>query len=388
MTLTTITKRLDVRFSTNIVVTWLICLLSAVNCAANKENLPARNIEALKERCNTITSTSNSKDQKTRKVILRAGETLWRVAQSCQVSVEQLVKHNKIEDPTKVYVGMELLIPEDNTNNTDITNSKGDSDNTKVEIIKKTIESTKSPKERKIILQAGETLWRLANRYGVSVSDLAKRNDINDPKNLHVGMVLFVPNSIDDSKNASIETPKNESNKTDSVFLSTSNKNLEKKPSELISKKSSTIADKKSFLQTNKDEVTVKAIKKTAQKYALLWPVDGSIIARFGKRHGVKHDGIDIAAPAGTAVRAAADGRVIFSARHGGYGNLVIIRHNKGLVTIYAHNRTNSVRRGDHVTAGQIIAHVGKGTRTGKDKLHFEVRKGTTAVDPMRFLPP
>jgi murein DD-endopeptidase MepM/ murein hydrolase activator NlpD len=122
--------------------------------------------------------------------------------------------------------------------------------------------------------------------------------------------------------------------------------------------------------------------------YPLRWPVEGSVVARFGMRDGVNHDGIDIAVPAGTEVHAAAAGRVVFAARHGGYGNLVILRHDDGLVTIYAHNSSNLVHRGEHVTAGQVVARVGTTARTGDAQLHFEVREGIKAANPMRFLPP
>lgn len=130
------------------------------------------------------------------------------------------------------------------------------------------------------------------------------------------------------------------------------------------------------------------ADKNVASSYPLRWPVEGSVVTRFGLRNGVNHDGIDIAVSAGTDVHAAAAGRVIFAARHGGYGNLVILRHDSGLVTIYAHNSINLVRRGDHVTAGQVVARVGPGAHSGDAQLHFEVREGVKAANPMKFLPP
>ena len=97
---------------------------------------------------------------------------------------------------------------------------------------------------------------------------------------------------------------------------------------------------------------------------------------------------MDIAADPGTGVRAAAAGKVLFAAEHGSYGNLVVLRHDDGLVTVYAHNEINLVRKGQRVRAGQLIARVGQTGRATGPHLHFEVRRGTAPENPMRFLPP
>lgn len=124
------------------------------------------------------------------------------------------------------------------------------------------------------------------------------------------------------------------------------------------------------------------------RKYAFLWPTTGQVTSRFGKRWGRSHDGIDIGAPAGTAVHAAATGEVLFSATHGSYGNLVILKHGGGLVTVYGHNQINLVRKGQRVEAGQMIAKVGQTGRSSGPHLHFEVRRGTHPQNPLSFLPP
>jgi murein DD-endopeptidase MepM/ murein hydrolase activator NlpD len=121
---------------------------------------------------------------------------------------------------------------------------------------------------------------------------------------------------------------------------------------------------------------------------ALIWPVPGGkLTSGFGVRGARKHEGIDIAAAEGTAVLAAAGGRVIYSgAGVKGYGNLILVRHTGGIVTVYAHNRRNMVKEGDRVQQGQVIAEVGHTGRASGDHLHFEVRRGDTPVDPSRLV--
>ncbi len=118
------------------------------------------------------------------------------------------------------------------------------------------------------------------------------------------------------------------------------------------------------------------------------WPVHGGVLSSpFGMRNGVMHDGVDIAAPAGTPVHAAGKGVVIFSGRLRGYGNVVIVRHDDHYVTVYAHTRTNAVREGDTVARDQIIAQVGTTGHTTGPNLHFEVRRDNFARNPLNYLP-
>jgi lipoprotein NlpD len=100
------------------------------------------------------------------------------------------------------------------------------------------------------------------------------------------------------------------------------------------------------------------------------------------------HDGIDIGAKEGTPIRAAAAGEVVYSdQRLSGYGKLIIIRHSSDMFTAYAHNQRNLVRKGGRVKAGAVIARVGRTGRASGPHLHFEVRRGSTPVDPLAYLP-
>jgi murein DD-endopeptidase MepM/ murein hydrolase activator NlpD len=118
----------------------------------------------------------------------------------------------------------------------------------------------------------------------------------------------------------------------------------------------------------------------------LIWPTSGPVTSYFGPRWGRMHEGIDIAAPYGAPIRAAAAGTVIYAGWMGGYGNLVVVDHGGGLATAYAHASTLAVGVGQGVAQGQLIAYVGSTGHSTGPHLHFEVRVNGTPVDPLGYL--
>jgi murein DD-endopeptidase MepM/ murein hydrolase activator NlpD len=116
------------------------------------------------------------------------------------------------------------------------------------------------------------------------------------------------------------------------------------------------------------------------------WPVSGPVTSGFGTRWGRMHEGIDIAVPLGTAVRAAAAGTVIHAGWLGGYGNLVVVDHGSGLSTAYAHNTSLAVSVGQAVSAGEIVSYSGSTGNSTGPHVHFEVRVDGSAVDPLGYL--
>jgi len=119
------------------------------------------------------------------------------------------------------------------------------------------------------------------------------------------------------------------------------------------------------------------------------WPVRGRIISDFGaKPGGGRNEGVNLAVPEGTPVHAADDGTVIYSGNElKGYGNLILVRHDEGWVTAYAHNSELKVKRGDAIRRGDVVALAGATGSVSQPQLHFELRQGNKPVDPLKYLP-
>ena len=197
------------------------------------------------------------------------------------------------------------------------------------------------------VVRKGETVYRIAKTYGIEVRDLMEVNDLADPRQLKVGMELFIPGAV--------------------------------RPLDVPPLPPGAVPE---------PEPEPQALPRAPPKDpSLRWPLQGVLYSRFGVRQGQRHDGIDIAAPEGTPVLAAAAGTVVYTGRQSGYGAIVILRHQNGLVTLYAHNSAVLVKEGDEVAAGTPIARVGQSGRTTGPHLHFEVREGTRPRNPLFYLP-
>jgi murein DD-endopeptidase MepM/ murein hydrolase activator NlpD len=207
------------------------------------------------------------------------------------------------------------------------------------------------------VVKRGETIYRIAREHGVEPKELMRRNGLSDPRQLVVGAKLIVPVVSTSTPSA---TP---------TATSTPTANQARTPA-------------------RPPGTRVASLAPTPPEPAriLAWPLRGVLYGRFGVRAGQRHDGIDIAAPEGAPVAAAADGTVLFAGDQAGYGAVVILRHDGGLVTLYAHNSRVLVREGARVARGDAIARVGQTGRTTGPHLHFEVREGTRPRDPLLYL--
>jgi murein DD-endopeptidase MepM/ murein hydrolase activator NlpD len=186
-------------------------------------------------------------------------------------------------------------------------------------------------------VERGETLWRIAKVYGVSVKALSHANKLTDISRIEVGQQLLIPGATEKK-----DFPK-------------------KKPT----------FSKPIVSETN-----------------FIWPVEGTIVSEFGAFiDGGKDKGIEIGSPVGTDVHASKSGVVSFiHERVKGFGNVIIVDHSDNYQTVYAYNDSICVKEGDYVQQGQKIATVGKNGRNSTAALHFEIRKNSRPLDPTDFL--
>jgi murein DD-endopeptidase MepM/ murein hydrolase activator NlpD len=263
-----------------------------------------------------------------------------------------------------------------------------------------------APGTHKVV--TGETLYRIARSVGITPGALAEMNGISVSTPLAVGQVLVVSASTSQAP-AEPERGAPESD-TPSVVppeLAAAFEAAGKPPSSGETSGARSSPERaappagrdgrgpgrieSSLLAavppaTPAAKAPVASVRRSSSP--LSWPLRGVLYARFGRKGRSPHDGIDLAAPAGTPVRTAAEGSVLFAGPQQGYGLLVIIEHPHGLVTVYAHNRDLRVRTGQQIREGQVIATVGESGKTSGPHLHFEVRQDGAPVDPLDFLGP
>ncbi len=241
-----------------------------------------------------------------------------------------------------------------------------------------------TPAASQYVVQPGDNLWRISQRFAMSVTDLRAKNNL-DGNSVRVGQTLVVGGGAGgDSSGPSA--------KTQAALAALKARSGAAPDAEASTKTASLVtpAAPVTPIPVGKGAVSGSPLSGPIgkRKYQLVWPVEGVVTSRFGSRNGKGHDGVDIGAAAGTSVKAAAAGDVIFADTHGSYGNLVLVRHAGNLVTVYAHNAKNLVNKGQRVKQGQAIATLGSTGHATGPHLHFEVRRGVAAENPLSLLPP
>jgi murein DD-endopeptidase MepM/ murein hydrolase activator NlpD len=290
-------------------------------------------------------------------VTVTQGETIETVARKYGVPVSAILEANGFHDGAVIRAGQRLVIPR----------------YVSASVIAPTHSSAAAaPHGDEIIhtVAPGENLLAISRHYGVSLSTLARANKIQPYAPLSIGERLTVPGV---RREAAIHEP------APHVAAPRTTQ-----PVEPIHTQSARIA--------TPEPVATESVPKTAEAAGALpsfrWPVKGRVIAAFGaKTAGAQNDGINLAVPEGTPIKAADDGVVAYAGNElKGYGNLVLVRHANGYVSAYANASELMVKRGDTVKRGQVIAHAGQTGNVTSPQLHFEIRKGSTPVDPMQFL--
>ena len=234
---------------------------------------------------------------------VQSGDTLTSIAQRFNTSADSIAYINSLFAPDRISAGKELSVMQ---NGSGAVVKVGD----------------------------GDTLGDIADRYGISVLDIVKSNDLDNPNDISVGKVLLLPGAK-----------------------------------------------------------VARSAQSLSRSSTFIWPLKGTITSAFGSRiHPVSgeasyHDGIDIAGSSGKNVYAAGSGEISFLGWSGDYGRLVIINHGDGIETKYAHLSGYDVLVGDYVYAGDVVGYVGQSGNVTGPHLHFEVLRNGNPVNPRNYLP-
>ncbi len=260
------------------------------------------------------------------------GDTLWSIATRYKVSMQDVIYVNQLRPPYLLDVTQRLKVPPPNT----------------------------------YTVRPGDSLYSISRTFNVSLTELTRLNHLSSPYIIHSGDTLDLPSvrpvSVSPGEKPSAITTTRVSSRRAEV----------KAAPQKIQKKAKAISG------------TVP--KRSSSKFD--WPVNGRVISSYGaKSDGLHNDGINISASRHTPVKAAENGIVVYADNQlKGYGNLVLIRHENKWMTAYAHLENMSVSKGQQIAKGQSIGGVGSSGSVDTPQLHFEVRRGTNALNPKLYL--
>jgi len=303
-------------------------------------------------------------------IVVAKGDTVYSLARKNNLSVEEFAKINNLKSPYTLQIGQKLHTKPEIAE-TKVPNVISEEKVKEIKTVKQN-ESIKPNNTTKVELQEitvakGDTLYSISRKYQIPVNDLAVMNKLSTPFALSVGQKIKVP-------------------KLDAVQTRSSSEirqAQQKKPETKIVQSEKT---QKTKISSDPSKQLPKISARSNAKFS--WPVRGKILSGYGaKNNGLFNDGINISASKGTDVKAAENGVVAYAGNEvKGMGNLVIIQHSDGWMTVYAHMDSMAVRRGNTVSVGQSIGKIGMTGKVDKPQLHFEIRKGTKAYDPVAYM--
>ena len=271
--------------------------------------------------------------------VVQPGDTLRGIADRTGSGSEAIARANGLRPPFTVQSGQRLTIPAG----------------------------------RYHLVRAGQTGIAIARAYRVDWSRIIAANDLAAPYTLRVGMRILIPGG-----------PVTAAERAATFRLDIDDILTGGEPALAVNQRPA----RPSVSPTRTLPPNAALAEPARLRGAFAWPARGNIVARFGPgATGEKFNGINIAVPLDTPVLASADGVVAYAGNElKGYGNLILVRHANGYVTAYAHASELLVKRGETIKRGQVIAKSGQSGEVGSPQLHFEIRKGSTPVDPLQFL--
>ena len=293
-------------------------------------------------------------------VAVAPGDTVETIARRYGVPASVIIKTNNLSSAQSLRSGQQLVIPRY------VQASHAPA-------APKTVPAATSLGSAGVhVVATGETLSRISRIYGKPVTEIAKANNIDVNARLNVGDRLIIPGRHS-AANANAGAAVAESKPVPPT-------------AEPEAKQSASVYTQVADAADGKEATKVAEAAGSLPKFR--WPANGRIISAYGPMtNGQQNDGINIAVPENTPVKAAEDGVVAYAGNElKGYGNLVLVRHPNGYVTAYAHAKELLVKRGDQVKRGQVIARSGQSGNVNAPQLHFEIRKGAAPLDPTKFL--
>jgi murein DD-endopeptidase MepM/ murein hydrolase activator NlpD len=308
-------------------------------------------------------------------IIVGTSDTLDTLAHRYNVSPAAILQANGYKGPRALSPGQQLIIPHQT--------AVGAAPALAAPASKAVAAASAAPSV--YVVNHGDTLLSIARRNHVSMGELAKANSLDPSAKLKLGTKLTVPGV----KTAAVAPAAQPA----AVAAAQPAAALAPPATKMAAatggpQQSARLAQATTKVEDTSTEAPIKATEATGALPTFRWPVRGKVITSYGaKTNGKANDGINLAVPEGTPVKAAEDGVVAYSGNElKGYGNLVLVRHANGYVTAYAHASELLVKRGDTIKRGQIIAKSGQSGEVGSPQLHFEIRKGSSPVDPLQFL--
>ncbi len=308
-------------------------------------------------------------------VTVQSGDTLYGLSRRNNVPIRAIINANNIAPPYVLRVGQTLTLP----------------------------------RQAYHKVAPGDSVASIARAYGVSSQELVRLNEIEAPYVIYVGQPVLLPTTSGGqtvATNAAVVgglprpaaqpqaagTASGGSSVT-SVSPALGGGTVSANPIEASGAPNAASAPSSPQAPGPVASLPEAAAPPpeapiVAPASAFIWPVQGNVLSGYGpKAGGLYNEGINIAVPQGTPVRASQDGEVVYVGNElRGYGNLLLLRHPNGWVTAYAHNETLLVQRGDKVRRGQAIARAGSSGSVDTPQVHFEIRQGTRSVDPTRYL--
>jgi murein DD-endopeptidase MepM/ murein hydrolase activator NlpD len=334
-------------------------------------------------------------------VTVRPGESLDVLAIRYGVPSNQIAIANKISSPSQLTPGKVIIIP------VKVAASEATMPARAVETASaEPVRSKKGAASHTVV--PGDTLYGIARTYGVRPSEIVSLNGLSSPEAIRIGQRLTLPGGATGSEKVRVASTNNPETFGGTKVLGTVPAKASKVAASEPLPEPATIAVARAeesakgpetpampSVPVSKSAPTVDAAAvdeatdpPSANGTSFRWPVRGRIISGFGaKPNGEKNDGINLAVPEGTSVKAAETGTVIYAGNElEGFGNLVLIRHADGWVSAYAHNSSIKVKRGDTVRRGQTVATAGASGSVSSPQVHFELRKGAKPVNPLDYL--